>query len=68
MVKFAAVSTTVLGLISANSVSGSQDSYSSGYTNPNSKDDLYYREAVNVLQDLNSGMFEALYIRYHSCV
>lgn len=48
---------------------GAQDSaYYPGFSNPNTEDDLYYREAVNVIQDVEAGEFDALYIKYHSCV
>ena len=48
---------------------GAQDSaYYPGFTNPNTEDDMYYREAVNVIQDVEDGQFDSLYIKYHSCV
>ena len=48
-----------------------QDSaYYPGFTNPNvdAGDEMYYRDAVNVLQDLLNGEFSELYIKYHGCV
>ena len=51
---------------------GSQDTayYYQGFSNPNVKagDELYYRDAINVMQDLSQGEFSALYIKYHGCV
>ena len=48
---------------------GAQDSaYYPGYSNPNTQDEMYYREAVNVIQDLQAGVFDSLYISYHGCV
>ena len=42
--------------------------YYPGYTNPNVANEMYYRDVVNVLQDLEAGEFTALYIKYHGCV
>ena len=44
--------------------------YYPGYVNPNGKtgDDVNYRDAVTVIQDLVNGNFSALYIMYHGCV
>jgi hypothetical protein len=39
-----------------------------GYTNSNVANEMYYRNVVNVLQDLEAGEFAALYIKYHGCV
>jgi hypothetical protein len=39
-----------------------------GYTNSNVANEMYYRNVVNVLQDLEAGEFTALYIKYHGCV
>lgn len=50
---------------------GSQDNaiYPPGFVNPLvAKDPLYYRDAPEVLGDLASGEFDALYIQYHGCV
>ena len=49
----------------------SQDSayYPQSYGNPNTRiNNLYYREAVNVLQDLQNDEFSALFVKYHGCV
>jgi len=58
---------TVSFLLSA--VQGSQDSaYYPGFSNPNTQDTMYYRDASNVLQGVKDGDFSALYIKYHGCV
>ena len=58
-----------LSLLMASAANGAQDSaYYPGFSNPNTQDEMYYREAVNVLQDLEDGQFDSLYIKYHSCV
>lgn len=58
-----------LSLLLASAVNGAQDTaYYPGFSNPNTQDEMYYREAVNVLQDLQTGEFDSLYIKYHSCV
>ena len=49
----------------------SQDTaYYPGFSNPNVGvgDGMYYRDAINVIQDLMQGEFSALYIKYHGCV
>ncbi len=58
-----------LSLFMTSVAHGSQDSaYYPGFSNPNTADEMYYREAVNVIQDVEAGEFDALYIKYHSCV
>lgn len=42
------------------------DYYPPGMTNPNVKQEMYWKDAVNVLQDLDQ--FESLHILYHGCV
>jgi len=42
------------------------DYYFPGYVNPNTKNKMYWKDSINVLQDLDQ--FSALYIRYHHCV
>jgi len=37
----------------------------SGFTNPNVKNKMYWKDAYNVLEDLDQ--FSALYITYHNC-
>lgn len=50
-------------------VSASQDSaYYPGFSNPNTEETYYYRDAVNVLQGIQDGDFDSLYIKYHGCV
>jgi hypothetical protein len=52
-------------------VMAAQDSayYPPGMANPLvAEDEMYYRDAVNVLQDLYAGEFSALYIEYNGCV
>jgi len=65
MVKFLAI--TLASVVSA-ALANQDTAYYGGYTNPNLNDDMYYREAHNVLQDLSTGEFDSLYIRYHGCV
>lgn len=58
-----------LSLLTAYVAQGAQDTaYYPGFSNPNIADEMYYREAVNVVQDVEAGEFDALYIKYHSCV
>ena len=40
--------------------------YNVGGSNPNLDNPMYWSDAVNVLQDLKQ--FQALYIKFHSCV
>jgi hypothetical protein len=37
-----------------------------GYSNPNVKKAMYWRDSINVLQDISS--FDKLYVKFHSCV
>ena len=68
MVNFAA-NAVALALMATSSAMAAQDTaYYPGFSNPNTEDEMYYREAVNVLQDIADGEFEALYITYHGCV
>jgi len=62
------VSAAVLATSSAASSSSTRDDtyYPAGVSNPLVQQDLYYKDASNVLQDLES--FESLYIAYPSCV
>ena len=54
---------------SAVALAAQDSAYYPGFNNPNvQKSDLYYREAYNVLEDLNQGKFAALFIAYHGCV
>jgi hypothetical protein len=39
--------------------------YPPGYSNPNVNQEMYWRDSVNVLQDLSS--FSKLYVKFHSC-
>jgi hypothetical protein len=58
-----------LSLLLTSVVNGAQDTaYYPGFSNPNTEDEMYYREATNVLQDLEAGEFASLYIKYHTCV
>jgi hypothetical protein len=40
--------------------------YHDGFTNPNIENEMYWKDSVNVLQDLSQ--FSALYIKHHGCV
>jgi len=42
------------------------DYYYPGFINPNTDNKMYWKDSVNVLQDLDQ--FESLYITYHHCV
>lgn len=42
------------------------DYYPPGVSNPNVRQKMYWKDAVNVLQDLDQ--FESLHILYHGCV
>lgn len=39
--------------------------YPAGVRNPLVQQDLYYKDATNVLEDLDA--FESLFVKYHSC-
>ena len=56
-------------LLAVSALAKQDTAYYNGYSNPNVKiNEYYYRESVNVMQDLVAGEFEALYIKYHGCV
>jgi hypothetical protein len=40
--------------------------YYQDFVNPNIKNEMYWKDSVNVLQDLDQ--FSALYIKHHGCV
>lgn len=42
------------------------DYYLPGFNNPNTKNEMYWKDSINVLQDLDQ--FDALYVTYHGCV
>ena len=42
------------------------DYYFPGFTNPLVKEKMYWKDSINVLEDLDQ--FEALYVTYHHCV
>lgn len=54
-------------LLLATFVAADKDSeyYADGKSNPNEKKSHYWRDSINVLQDLDQ--FDALYVRYHNC-
>jgi hypothetical protein len=39
--------------------------YPVGYSNPNVENEMYWRDSINVLQDLSK--FSKLYVQFHSC-
>ena len=41
------------------------DYYIGGFENPNTKHEMYWKDSMNVLQDLDQ--FSSLYITYHGC-
>lgn len=53
-------------LLPAASAEKDSDYYLSGFSNPNVKHEMYWKDSINVLQDLDQ--FESLYITYHHCV
>jgi len=61
-------SLAALLLLGAATVHSEKDSdyYYPGISNPNTKEKMYWKDSINVLQDLDQ--FEALYIKYHGCV
>ena len=61
-------SVAALALVSSSAWAAQDTAYYPGYSNPNLQEEYYYREAVNVLQDIAAGEFSALYIKYHGCV
>jgi hypothetical protein len=42
------------------------DYYLPGFSNPNAANEMYWKDSINVLQDLDQ--FRALYVTYHGCV
>ena len=54
-------------LLFATFVAADKDSgyYGDGKSNPNENNSHYWKEAKNVLQDLDQ--FDALYVKYHNC-
>lgn len=52
----------------ASAVSGSKDDsyYPLGYSNPNVNSKMYWKDSINVLQDIDQ--FEKLYVQFHQCV
>jgi hypothetical protein len=64
MTKFAALAVTFLAVAV---VSASKDNnYYPGFTNPNLSEEMYWADAVNVLEDIQS--FDSLYIKFTGCV
>jgi hypothetical protein len=69
MAKFSAYAVaTALGVLASITDAAQDSNHYPGFTNPNLSDELYYADAVNVIQDLYLGKFESLYIKYKSCV
>jgi hypothetical protein len=65
---FASLLSVVLAVALSSTVSGVKDSnfYYHGFVNPNTENEMYWKDSVNVLQDLDQ--FSALYIKHHGCV
>jgi hypothetical protein len=42
------------------------DYYLPGFSNPNAQNEMYWKDSLNVLQDI--ALFDALYVTYHGCV
>jgi hypothetical protein len=42
------------------------DYYLPGFSNPNAVNEMYWKDSLNVLQDIDQ--FDALYVTYHGCV
>ena len=57
---------TLLSVLAMASAAKDSDYYPPGMTNPNVQQKMYWKDAVNVLQDLDQ--FESLHILYHGCV
>jgi hypothetical protein len=57
---------TLVSVLSVALAAKDSDYYPPGMTNPNVKQEMYWKDAVNVLQDLD--LFESLHIVYHGCV
>ena len=55
-------------LLAASTAWASKDSdyYFPGFSNPLTRHKMYWKDSINVLQDLDQ--FKALYIKYHHCV
>lgn len=69
MVKFSAYAVaTALGAFASVTDAHQDSNHYPGFTNPNLKDSHYYADAVNVLQGIELGKFEKLYISFRSCV
>jgi hypothetical protein len=66
MVKFSLASSLLTALPLA--MATQDNNFYSGWYNPNLNDEQYYKDAVNLLEDIEQGQFSALYLRYHSCV
>lgn len=61
------ITNLVLAALTTNMVSAAKDSnYYPGFSNPNLDEDMYWNNAINVLDDLN--YFDSLYIKYTNCV
>jgi hypothetical protein len=58
----------VLAVALSPSAFGVKDSnfYYQGFVNPNTENEMYLKDSINVLQDLDQ--FSALYIKHHGCV
>jgi hypothetical protein len=65
---FASLLPVVLTVALSPSAFAVQDSnfYYTGFVNPNTENEMYWKDSVNVLQDLDQ--FSALYIKHHGCV
>ena len=62
---------TVIALVSGFTVMADRDNnyYKSGSFNPNlNRYPLYHAGPGNVLESLEAGNFEALFLQYHGCV
>lgn len=56
----------VLVALAVPSMADRDTDYYPGYTNPNVNTEMYWKNAINVLQDLDQ--FSSLYVKYHGCV
>lgn len=54
------------GLFTSSQAARDNDYYFPSFVNPNAKNKMYWKDSVNVLEDLDQ--FESLYITYHHCV
>jgi hypothetical protein len=66
MVNFSLASSLLTALPLA--MAKQDNSFYSRWYNPNVNDEQYYKDAINVLQDIDQGQFSALHIHYHGCV